>query len=81
MKSAKATPFTVPGNGSDKVHAIQHELYRAAKQAPKRRFHALYDKVWRADVLWRAWVIVARNGGAPALRASPLTLSPLVAWR
>ena len=67
MKSAKAIPFTVPGNGSDKVHAIQHELYRAAKQAPRRRFHALYDKVWRSDVLWRAWVTVAGNGGAPGV--------------
>ncbi len=67
MKSANAIPFTVPGNGNDKVHALQHELYRAAKQAPQRRFHALYDKVWRADVLWRAWVIVARNGGAPGV--------------
>ena len=67
MKSAKAIPFTVAGNGNDKVHALQHELYRAAKQAPGRRFHALYDKVWRPDVLWRAWIIVAGNGGAPGI--------------
>ena len=71
MKSANAIPFTVPGNGNDKVHALQHELYRAAKQAPQRRFHALYDKVWRADVLWRAWVIVARNGTQHTRPARP----------
>ena len=48
----------------DKVAELQHKLYRAAKASPDRRFHALYDKVHRRDVLWRAWVNVARNGGA-----------------
>jgi RNA-directed DNA polymerase len=67
VKSAEASPFTDPGDGIDKVHAVQHELYRAAKQDPRRRFHALYDKVRRADVLWRAWVTVAGNGGAPGV--------------
>jgi RNA-directed DNA polymerase len=48
----------------DKVAELQRALYRAAKALPERRFHALYDKVHRRDVLWRAWVNVARNGGA-----------------
>ena len=48
----------------DKVRALQRVLYRSAKQDPHRRFHALYDKVARSDVLWRAWVEVARNQGA-----------------
>ncbi|MGH3504751.1 MAG: group II intron reverse transcriptase/maturase [Nocardioidaceae bacterium] len=39
-------------------------LYRAAERSPSRRFHALYDKVHRADVLGRAWSEVAANGGA-----------------
>jgi group II intron reverse transcriptase/maturase len=39
-------------------------LYRSAKQDPARRFHALYDKVARSDILWRAWVEVASNQGA-----------------
>jgi RNA-directed DNA polymerase len=44
---------------------LQHALYRAAKADPGRRFHALHDKVRRRDVLWRAWVMVRSNNGAP----------------
>lgn len=51
----------------DKVRALQRVLYRSAKQDPTRRFHALYDKVARSDILWRAWVEVARNQGAPGI--------------
>jgi RNA-directed DNA polymerase len=46
---------------------LQHALYRAAKADPGRRFHALYDKISRSDVLWRAWVAVRRNNGAPGI--------------
>ena len=46
---------------------MQHALYRAAKADPGRRFHALYDKISRSDVLWRAWVAVRRNNGAPGI--------------
>ena len=48
----------------DKVQELQDKLYQAAKQSPTRRFHALYDKVYRKDFLWRAWCNVAANGGA-----------------
>ncbi len=46
---------------------MQHALYRAAKADPGRRFHALYDKVSRSDVLWRAWVAVRSSNGAPGI--------------
>jgi RNA-directed DNA polymerase len=58
------------GRGSvpaDPVRVWQHALYRAAKADPGRRFHALRDKIYRRDVLWRAWVTVYRNGGAPGI--------------
>jgi RNA-directed DNA polymerase len=51
----------------DKVQVLQRTLYRAAKADPERRFHALYDKVLRRDVLERAWVQVRRNSGAPGI--------------
>jgi group II intron reverse transcriptase/maturase len=56
----------------DPVRALQHALYRAAKADPGRRFHALWDKVLRRDVLWRAWVAVRRNNGAPGIDQTTL---------
>src|SRR5580658_1197181 len=53
--------------GVDPVRALQRVLYRSAKQDRARRFHALYDKLARSDVMWRAWVDVATNKGAPGV--------------
>ena len=57
---------------SDPVRALQHALYRSAKADPGRRFHALHDKVFRRDVLQRAWVAVRANKGAPGIDATTL---------
>ena len=46
---------------------MQHALYRAAKADPDRRFHALFDKIHRRDVLDRAWEDVRRNRGAAGI--------------
>jgi RNA-directed DNA polymerase len=56
----------------DKVRALQHTLYRTAKADPGRRFHALWDKVLRRDVLWRGWVAVRTNNGAPGVDRTTL---------
>jgi RNA-directed DNA polymerase len=47
-----------------KVRELQRRLWAAAKQSPERRFHALYDRIHRGDVLWEAWERVRENRGA-----------------
>jgi RNA-directed DNA polymerase len=54
-------------DGLDPCRALQHVLYRSAKQRPTRRFHALFDKVTRSDILQRAWDDVRANRGAPGV--------------
>jgi len=49
----------------DPASVLRRKLYRAAKQSRSRRFHALYDKVLRRDIMERAFTEVARNRGAP----------------
>ena len=51
----------------EKVRELQRKLYVCAKQSKTRRFHALYDRIYRSDVLWEAWSRVRRNGGAAAV--------------
>jgi len=47
-----------------KVRQLQRTLWTAAKQSEGRRFHALYDRICRGDVLWEAWFRVCKNKGA-----------------
>jgi RNA-directed DNA polymerase len=56
----------------DTVRELQRALYRAAKADPARRFHALYDKVHRRDVMERAWGQVRRNRGAAGIDRTTL---------
>ena len=51
-------------NPVDKAQELQRALYRAAKHNATRRFHVLYDKVHRKDVLERSWKLVKANRGA-----------------
>ena len=48
----------------DKVQQLQIRLWVCAKRSRTRRFHALYDRIYRSDVLWRAWTQVRSNKGA-----------------
>lgn len=51
----------------DKVRELQIKLYRKAKSEPDFRFYLLYDKVYRADILLRAWTLAKANKGAPGV--------------
>jgi RNA-directed DNA polymerase len=55
------------------VRELQRTLYRAAKADPGRRFHALYDKVYRRDVLERAWELVRAKKGAAGIDRQTIT--------
>ncbi len=48
----------------DSSRELQRRLYLAAKRSRNRRFHALYDRIHRPDILWRAWVEVKANRGS-----------------
>lgn len=50
-----------------KVYALQNKLYCAAKQSLDRKFGALYDKIYRKDVLFEAWRRVRANKGGPGI--------------
>ena len=58
----------------DKVRGLQRKLWVCAKQSKTRRFHALYDRIWRSDVLWEAWERVRSNGGAAGVDGRTLRI-------
>ncbi len=51
-------------NSKDKVRQLQNKLYLTAKKCSTRKFHALYDKVYREDVIKEAWKRVKANHGS-----------------
>jgi RNA-directed DNA polymerase len=57
----------------DKVRELQVKLYLAAKRSPGRRFHALWDRIHRRDVLERAWQQVRSNRGSAGVDRITIT--------
>ncbi len=57
----------------DKARELQVKLYLAAKRSPGRRFHALWDRIHRRDVLERAWLKVRENRGAAGVDRTTIT--------
>ena len=66
--------ITYPVRPSSDVKArhLQRRLWAAAKRSPERRFHALYDRIYRDDILWVAWERVRGNRGAAGVDAQTL---------
>jgi RNA-directed DNA polymerase len=63
-----------PNYPPDKVRELQRSLYKAAKCHRERRFHALYDRIWRSDVLLEAWQRVRSNKGAAGIDGETLAM-------
>ena len=63
-----------PNNPADKARQLRHELYVAAKRDGTRRFHALYDRICRGDVLAEAWEGVKANKGAAGVDGETLSM-------
>ncbi len=52
---------------NENARQLQNTLYLAAKENPTRKFHALYDKVFRKDILQEAWTRVKTNRGSAGI--------------
>lgn len=59
MNASKLANYT-----DAKARQLWTTLYLCAKENPKRRFHALYDKIYRPDILAEAWRRVKSNKGS-----------------
>jgi group II intron reverse transcriptase/maturase len=63
-----------PNDPADKVRRLQRALYVSAKRSRTRRFHALYDRICRSDVLAEAWERVKANKGAAGIDGETLSM-------
>ena len=72
-----------PNNPEDKVRELQRTLWRCAKRSRSRRFHALYDRICRGDVLQEAWKRVGAKRGAAGIDGQSIAAiaqSGVAAW-
>lgn len=70
---SESRPNSPGGRSPDEnVRRLQGRLRGVAKQQPGRKFHALYDRIWRSDVLEEAWNLVKRNKGSAGVDAQTI---------
>lgn len=69
--AAPASEMALEATGGD-ARELQRKLWACAKRSPERRFHALYDRIHRSDVLWEAWRRVRKNRGAAGVDSQTL---------
>jgi RNA-directed DNA polymerase len=58
------SPWMFAVKHHNKTRKLQRTLEACAKEYKTRKFHQLFDRLWRSDVLWSAWCQVKANGGA-----------------
>jgi group II intron reverse transcriptase/maturase len=63
-----------PNNPAGKVRRLQRALFMSAKRSRTRRFHALFDRICRGDVLAEAWRRVKANRGAAGIDGETLSM-------
>jgi RNA-directed DNA polymerase len=63
-----------PNNPAFKVRELQRGLFMSAKRSRTRRFHALYDRICRSDVLAEAWRRVKANKGAAGIDGETVSM-------
>jgi hypothetical protein len=75
LMSAVSARSVSRAKGVDRVRALQRVLYCCAKQDKDGRFHAVYDKFARSDVMWKGWGEVRDNQPRSCSKTENLALN------